>query len=151
MRRAALPTGAGDICNDDVSAAAIVVCFAYPEDRFKDKPTFMGAAFFVGMVDQPEKACLQGSSDWDVESVRNTRIHGITFRVFHASEWAANHGRNQFFYRVYHGARCYELGTQMGSASPGVFDPDIRKFTRQDWNGVHGSLNQIVRSFRFLR
>ena len=50
------------------SAAAIVVCFAYPEDRFKDKPTFMGTAFFVGVVDESEKACLQGSSDGEVES-----------------------------------------------------------------------------------
>ena len=46
------------------------------------------------------------------------------------------------FYRVSHGSR---------SASPGVFDPDIKKLSRQDWNGVQGRLNQIVRSFRFLR
>jgi hypothetical protein len=32
-----------------------------------------------------------------------------------------------------------------------VFDPDIKKLSRQDWNGVQGRLNQIVRSFRFLR
>src|SRR3984957_12439532 len=34
-------------CNDPGGAAVTAVCFGYPKDKYKDKPTFNGASFFV--------------------------------------------------------------------------------------------------------
>src|SRR5437016_3035316 len=38
------------VCDDAGSRASTVACFAYPKDKFKDKPTFIAAAFFIAEV-----------------------------------------------------------------------------------------------------
>ncbi|MFY9532138.1 MAG: hypothetical protein WBC04_19745, partial [Candidatus Acidiferrales bacterium] len=51
-----------DVC-DDVGSATTIACFAYPKDNFKDKPTFLAAAFFVAEVPAATtpRTCLEGS------------------------------------------------------------------------------------------
>ena len=72
----------GCLCDDEDSATTIA-CFAYPKDNFKDKPTFVGAAFFVAEV-RPAitpSACLQGSRNWLVRNVHIARINSVSFKT----------------------------------------------------------------------
>jgi hypothetical protein len=145
------PTAGGDICGDLGAGETIIACFAYPQSRLKDKPTFDAAAAFVAELNEPEKGCLEGSRDWNVEQVQTTNINGVAFKLFHASDAWTGHTRDEYFYRVFHNSKCYELSLQYVNASPGAFDPGIKLLTRQDWKDIKGRLKQIVRSFRFLR
>jgi hypothetical protein len=42
----------GGMCNDGGGQGRTLACFAYPKDRFRDKPTFVAAAFFVTDIDE---------------------------------------------------------------------------------------------------
>lgn len=139
------------VCDDAPSAASTIACFAYPRARFKDKPTFNSASFFVSEVNGTEEDCLDGSSDWNADTVHSRKVNGIVFRLFHATDGWTGHSRDAYFYRVFHNAKCYELSQQFQSASPGAYDPGIKLPTRQEWKDIEGRLNQIIRSFRFLR
>jgi hypothetical protein len=63
----------GDVCGDNLSPATTISCFAYPNGRLKDKPTFEAAAVFVAEVNEPERACLEGSRDWNADRFKRRR------------------------------------------------------------------------------
>ena len=69
-------------CNDPGGAAVTAVCFGYPKDKYKDKPTFNGASFFVATdVNAADAAsCMAGSANWGEIKGENTTIGGGTFR-----------------------------------------------------------------------
>jgi hypothetical protein len=71
-------------CNDPGGAAVTAVCFAYPKAKFKDKPVFIGASFFVATDAAATDAqiCFAGSSSWgDVRGDRAT-IGATGFNIF---------------------------------------------------------------------
>jgi len=49
-------------------ARQFIACFAYPKDKFQDKPTFIAATFFVAEASglKTEQACVQKSPNWMV-------------------------------------------------------------------------------------
>src|SRR5579863_5815681 len=53
----------GDLCDDDATKGTTIACFAYPKDKFKDKPQFTAAVFFVGLVPAAttQVTCLEAS------------------------------------------------------------------------------------------
>jgi hypothetical protein len=53
-------------CNDLGGVAVTAVCFAYPKEKFKDKPAFNGASFFVATdaTAMDPQSCLAGSATW---------------------------------------------------------------------------------------
>src|ERR1700680_2567530 len=104
-----------EICSDLGGQVSILACFAYPKDKFRDKPAFTAGAFFVGEVEgaTTEAACLQGSQNWnpdEIEAAKLSKINGVTFNVFEiGTNWAGG-GQGGPVYRTFHGKRCYELG-----------------------------------------
>jgi hypothetical protein len=143
----------GCLCNDEDSVTTIV-CFAYPKDKFKDKPTFVGAAFFVAEV-RPAitpRSCLQGSRNWLVRRVQSARINSANFRHFRVSDAWTSHYQTGDIYRVFHDQKCYEVGIQEINANAGAYDPGtIKEFTKQDAAEVRAHLKQALDSFVFLR
>jgi hypothetical protein len=143
----------GCLCNDEDSVTTIA-CFAYPKDKFKDKPTFVGAAFFVAEV-QPAttpNACLQGSRNWLVRSVQIARINSVSFKHFRVSDAWTSHYQTGDLYRVFHDQKCYEVGIQEINASAGAYDPGtIKEFTKRDAGEVRALLKQALDSFVFLK
>jgi hypothetical protein len=146
-----------DICSDGGNEGRLLACFAYPKDRFRDKPTFTAAAFFVAYIEQvtTEKACLQGSRNWDpaeMEKARVIKINGVAFKVFEITNnnWA---GGSQWgpVYRTFHDNKCYELGLQTAMEHGGYDGKTIGKFTKQDTEEVQGRLKQALNSFMFLK
>jgi len=144
-------SGMAPVCDDPLSAASTIACFAYPRDRFKDKPTFDVAAFFVAEVNATEEHCMDGSSDWNADRIQDRKVNGVASKLFHATDVWTGHSRDAYFYRVLHNSKCYELSEQFENTNPGAYDPGIKLLTRQDWKDIEGRLNQIIRSFRFLR
>jgi len=141
------------VCDDAGSRASTVACFAYPKDKFKDKPTFIAAAFFIAEVNEgtTEKVCLEGSRYWN-EGVQSTKINGVTFKVFEISDNWAGGSQGGPVYRTFHDKKCYELGIQMANSNPGAYDPGtIKEFTKQDWDEVQSRLKQALDSFRFVK
>jgi hypothetical protein len=143
----------GCLCNDEDSVTTIA-CFAYPKDKFKDKPTFVGAAFFAAEV-QPAttaSACLQGSRNWLVRSVQIARINSVSFKHFRVSDAWTSHYQTGDIYRVFHDQKCYEVGIQEINASAGLYDPGtIKEFTKRDAGEVRALLEQALDSFVFLK
>jgi hypothetical protein len=75
-----------DVCSDLGGQVSTLACFAYPKDKFRDKPVFAAAAFFVGKIEEAttESACLQGSQNWNPderETAKLTKINGVAFKV----------------------------------------------------------------------
>jgi hypothetical protein len=58
----------GANCDGPGSGGRAMACFAYPKEKFKDKPHFVTASFFVSEIQsaKTEDACLKGSPDWYV-------------------------------------------------------------------------------------
>ena len=143
----------GGVCRADGSQATTVACFAYPKGKFKDKPTFTAAAFFVGEIKETttEKDCLQGSPDWNIDGVAAAKINGVTFKVFEISDnWAGGEQAGPI-YRAFHNTKCYELGIQT-AISRGEYDPGTTKeFTKRDSDEVQGRLKEALNSFRFVK
>jgi hypothetical protein len=143
----------GCLCNDEDSATTIA-CFAYPKDKFKDKPTFVGAAFFVAEV-RPAitpSACLQGSPNWLVRNGHIARINSVSFKHFRVSDAWTSHRQTEDVYRVFHDQKCYEVGIQQIDTSAGAYDPGaIKEFTKLDAGAVRDRLQQALDSFVFLR
>jgi hypothetical protein len=140
-------------CNDPGGTAVTAVCFAYPKEKFKDKPTFNGASFFVATDATPmdEPSCLAGSASWgDVKSDR--AIIGATeFRHFRVGDAGMSHYSNSDIYRRFRTGRCYELVVQEVTTNPGVYDPGtIQEFTKEDDTEVMGTLTRALRSFQFV-
>ncbi len=140
-------------CNDPGGAAVTAVCFGYPKDKFKDKPTFNGASFFVATdVNAGDAAsCMAGSANWGEIKGENTGIGGGTFRHFRVSDAAMSHYSNSDIYRGFRAGKCYELVIQEMTTNPDVYDAGTQKFTKEDEAEVKGKLMQALQSFRFLR
>jgi hypothetical protein len=140
-------------CNDPGGAAVTAVCFGYPKDKFKDKPTFNGASFFVATdVNAKDAAsCMAGSANWGDLKGESTTIGGGTFRHFVVSDAAMSHYSNSDIYRGFRGGKCYELVIQEMTTNPDVYDATTQKFTKEDEAEVKGKLMQALQSFRFLR
>ncbi len=142
----------GGLC-DDVSSSETIVCFAYPKDKFIEKPAFGGAAFFVEEIrdSRTAKKCLTGE-DWLVHRTESTTINGVPFKVFHISDAWAGGSQSGDIYRAFHGNICYELGIQQVGVSTGSLDPGtFQEFSKKDAEEVRLSLDQALRSFRFLK
>lgn len=147
-------TSQDGVCDDALASSRTLACFAYPKGEFKDKPTFIAAAFFVAEVEDSAtgKACLAGSPNWLVNQTEDTKINGVELRVFHISDAWTSGGQTGDIYRVFHDKKCYELGIQAASTSSGAYDPGtVKEFTKQDWEAVSRRLKQVLNSFRFLK
>jgi hypothetical protein len=145
-----------DVCSDLGGQVSIIACVAYPKDKFRDKPAFIAAAFFVGEVGEAttETACLQGSQNWnpdEIETAKLSKINGVTFKVFEiGTNWAGG-GQGGPVYRTFHDKKCYELSIQT-AISRGEYDPEtVKEFTRQDSDEVQGRLKQALNSFKFVK
>lgn len=140
-------------CNDPGGAAVTAVCFGYPKDKFKDKPTFNGASFFVATDTNAGDAasCTAGSANWGDVKGENTTIGSATFRHFVVSDAAMSHYSNSDIYRGFRAGKCYELVIQEMTTNPGVYDAGTQKFTKEDEAEVKGKLLQALQSFRFLK
>ncbi len=137
---------------DDLSSSGSMVCFAYPRDKFKNKPAFGGAAFLVAKIKDAttEKACLAGEK-WLVHSIENKEIHGIRFKVFDISDAWTSGSEGGEIYRTFHDSECYELGIQQVWVSTGGLDAGtFQEFTKRDERMVRLPLRQALDSFRFV-
>ena len=140
-------------CNDPGGAAVTAVCFGYPKDKFKDKPNFNGASFFVAtdMNAGDAASCMAGSANWGELKGENTTIGGGTFRHFRVSDAAMSHYSNSDIYRGCRAGKCYELVIQEMTTNPDVYDAGTQKFTKEDEAEVKGKLMQALQSFRFMK
>lgn len=144
-------TSQGDLCG---SEATTYVCYAYPKDRFKDKLSFSGAAFFVADVAaaKTSESCAAGSPDWQVSTSDTRTINGVTFKRFLISDAWTAHEKTGEIYRTFHSGKCYELGIGQVLTNPAVFDPGTtREFTKQDQTEVDHRLHQMLETFRFAQ
>jgi hypothetical protein len=140
-------------CNDPGGAAVTAACFGYPKDKFKDKPTFNGASFFVATDTNAGDAasCMAGSANWGDVKGQNTTIGSAMFRHFVVSDAAMSHYSNSEIYRGFRAGKCYELVIQEMTTNPDVYDAGTQKFTKEDEAEVKEKLLQALQSFRFLK
>jgi hypothetical protein len=144
------------VCSDLGDQARTLACFAYPNDKFKNKPSFTAAMFFVDEIEQAttEKACLRGSENWDsaeIEKARLRKINGITFKVFEIADNWMSGGQWGPVYRTFHDNKCYELGIQTAMVLGGYDSETLKRFTQKDNDEVQGRLNEAVNSFIFVK
>jgi hypothetical protein len=139
-------------CNDPGGAAVTAVCFGYPKEKFKEKPSFNGASFFVATdVNAKDAAsCMAGSANWGDVKGQNTTIGGGAFRHFVVSDAAMSHYSNSDIYRGFRGGKCYELVIQEMTTNPDVYDAGTQKFSKEDAAEVKGKLMQALQSFKFF-
>jgi hypothetical protein len=117
-----------DVCSDLGGQVSTLTCFAYPKDKFRDKPVFAAAAFFVGKIEEAttESVCLQGSQNWntdEIETAKLIKINGVAFKVFEIGDNWAGGGQGGPVYRTFHNKKCYELGIQT-SVERAAYDPE---------------------------
>jgi hypothetical protein len=147
-------TSQGEMCGDAASGAITIACYAYPKDRFNDKPTFVAAAFFVAELKAAttQKACLERSRYWNVEGVESTTINKSHFKVFHVSDVGLGNSMSYDFYRTFHQKKCYELGIETAMSNSGAYEPGtIKEFTEKDGREVQSYLTGSLDSFRFVK
>lgn len=140
------------MCDDGVGIGNTIACFGYPKERFKDKPTFIAATFFVAEIDnaRTEKICLEGSQYWKVAG--STTINGVSFIVFESGEknWFGGSQVGPTF-RAFHDGKCFELGLRIATEH-GRHAPEApNRFTTQDDDEVKSLLKQALDSFRFTK
>jgi hypothetical protein len=74
------------VCLAPGSEGATLACFAYPNERFKGKPSFVTATFYVSGIQAAtvEKTCLEKSPNWYVISSKasTTTINHTIFKTF---------------------------------------------------------------------
>jgi hypothetical protein len=142
----------GFLCGTDESTNTFA-CVAYPSERFRNKPEFGKAAFFVAKVADATSAvgCRQDPQGWVIDKREDRRLNGIPFRVFHTSDAWMSHSEAGEIYRAFHNGVCYEIGIQQVFVSAGAFDEPIARFTKEDQAEVDRRLREALRSFRFLR
>jgi len=145
-------TSQAEMCGDGERAGNTIACFAYPKERFKDKPTFIAATFFVAEIDsaKTKKACLKAPQDWKLAG--STGLNGVSFLVFDAGggNWAGGSQTGPIFVAFHHG-KCFELGLQTAMAHGG-YDPEIlERFTKQDDDEIKNRLKQALDSFTFTK
>jgi hypothetical protein len=143
----------GSVCDDGGGDAKTIACFAYPKDKFQDKPTFIAATFFVAEAPglNTEQACLQKSPNWMVTGTRTATINGVHFRVFEIGDSWTSGSQGGPIYRVFHGGKCYELGLQTAMVNGGYDDEVMKKFTKQDAEDIHSKLKEVLHSFEFSK
>jgi hypothetical protein len=149
------PDACSGVCIGPGSEGNVMACFAYPKERYKDKPHFVAATFFVAEIQsaKTEKECLEASPNWFVISPKagTTTINHVTFRTFEIGDNWTGHGESGPAYRTFHSGRCYELGIQT-VISRAEYDPGtVKEFTKKDQSEVEGRLRQALNSFVFLR
>jgi hypothetical protein len=138
----------------DASTSGTVVCFAYPTDGFKTKPSFGGATFFVTEVNHvtDKTSCLAGEKDWLVHGTENANINGVRFKVFHISDAWTSGSQGGDMYRTFHQKKCYESGIQQVWVSTGGLEAGtFEEFTKADEHMVRLRLKEALDSFRFLK
>jgi|HubBroStandDraft_6_1064221.scaffolds.fasta_scaffold00009_136 hypothetical protein len=145
----------GAICDGPGSEGSTLACFAYPRARFKNKPHFVAASFYVSEIQsaKTQKECLNGSPDWFVidSTAGTTTINHVSFKTFEIGDNWAGSGQSGPAYRTFHGGKCYELGVQT-VLSRAEYDPGtVEEFTKQDLSEVEGRLRQALTSFVFLK
>lgn len=145
----------GDFCSGPGSGGSPLACFAYPNERFEDKPQFGTATFYVSEIQSAgtEDVCLKGSSDWFVinSKAATTTINHIAFKTFEIGDNWTSGGQSGPAYRTFHDGKCYELGIQTVT-SRAVYDPGtVKEFTKKDWSEVDGRLRKALNSFSFLK
>ena len=146
----------GDVCSDLGGQVSTLACFAYPKDKFRDKPVFAAAAFFIGKIEEAttESACLQGSQNWntdEIEAAKFIRINNVAFKVFEIGDNWAGGGQGGPVYRTFHDKKCYELGIQT-SVERAAYDPETSKeFTKQDSDEIQRRLKEALNSFKFVK
>jgi hypothetical protein len=145
----------GSICGGMGSEESTAACFAYPKERFKDKPAFVAATFYVSEIlsAKTEEVCLKGSPDWYVikSEAGTTTINHITFKAFEIGDNWTSGGQSGPAYRTFHSGKCYELGIQ-NVFSRAEYDPGaVKGFTKKDSSEVEGRLRQALNSFVFLK
>ena len=137
-----------------------IACFAYPKNKFTDTPAFEAATFSVEVVDEhaTAKSCLAGPNlkdpeggGLDVDKRGTTIINGVSFAVFEFGAGAMNQGTDVEAYRTFHKGKCYQLGIDRASANTTDFDPPVRDLSEADEREVNGTLEQVRKSFRFLK
>jgi hypothetical protein len=105
------------ICGGPGSDGNTLPCFAYPNERFKYKPHFVAATFFVSEIQAAtiEKSCLKGSPSWLVINSKEgmTAIHHVIFKTFEIGDNWMSGGQSGPVYRTFHAGKCYELGIQI--------------------------------------
>jgi hypothetical protein len=141
------------VCDDGGGDAKTIACFAYPKDKFQDKPTFIAATFFVARVPRlkSKQACLQKSPNWMVTGTRTATINGVHFGVFEIGDNWLGGGWRGPIYRAFHDGKCYELGLQTAMARGGYDDEVLKKFTKQDAQDVDTKLKAALHSFEFVK
>jgi len=145
----------GSICGGMGSEESPAACFAYPKERFKDKPAFVAATFYVSEIlsAKTEAVCLKGSPGWYVikSEAKTTTINHITFKAFEIGDNWTGGGQSGPAYRTFHGGKCYELGIQ-NVFLRAEYDPGtVKEWTRKDSSEVEGRLRQALNSFVFLK
>ena len=145
----------GGLCTGPGSAGDTMACFAYLNEKFKEKPAFVAAAFYVLRIPaaKSEKACLAKSPNWYVisEKAHPTVINHIVFKTFEIGDNWTSGGQDGPVYRTFHKGTCYELGIQ-NVFSRGEYDPGtVKKFTQKDAMEVKTALQQALNSFVFLK
>ncbi len=128
-------------------------CVAYPPERFKDKPAFVGATFYVSEIEsaKTQKECLEGSKNWFVINSKGatTTINHVAYKTFEIGDNWTSGGQNGPAYRTFHNGKCYELGTQT-VISRAYDSGTVKQFTK-DRSEVEGRLRQALNSFVFLK
>jgi hypothetical protein len=145
----------GASCGGPGSEGRALACFAYPKERFEDKPHFVAATFFVSEILSAKtgKECLKGSPNWFVINSKpgTTTINRVTFETFEIGDNWTSGGQSGPAYRTFHNGKCYELGIQTVT-SRAEYDPGtVKEFTEQDQSEVTGRLRQALDSFVFLK
>ena len=128
------------IC-DDPSTSDSVACIAHPSIR---------AAFFAAVVPdaRSETSCLAGSKSWwRPRKPQRRRINGVHFRLFHISDASAGKGMIGEIYRVFHQAKCYELGIQEAYSTGEEGHP----LSLGESDEAHTLLTPVLQSFTFLK
>jgi hypothetical protein len=141
-------------CNDPGGAAVTAVCFAYPKAKFKDKPVFHGASFFVATdaAATDAQSCFAGSASWGDVRGDSATIGATAFQHFRVSDAGMSHYSESDIYRGFHAGTCYELVVQEMTTNPAVYDSGtIQEFTKEDDAEVMGTLTRALRSFQFVQ
>lgn len=145
----------GGLCTGPGSEGDTMACIAYPNEKFKEKPSFVTAAFYVLSIPvaKTEKTCPAKAPNWYVlsEKARSTVINHIIFKTFEIGENWTSGGQDGPAYRTFHQGVCYELGIQ-NVFSRAEYDPGtVKQFTQKDALEVKTALREALKSFVFLR
>ncbi|HKN33901.1 MAG TPA: hypothetical protein VJX16_11735 [Terriglobales bacterium] len=149
----------GWLCQD------FIVCLQYPREMYKGSdfgPTEFWVDYPRQLLDVRGSAqrvtsrsdCL--SFRTYTEPVSTTVINGVGFSTLSRDGVAAGTVSDVRFFRTFHKGKCYELGTALSISAGGYVKEDyesgrVTHFTDADRKKVEAVLNDIVRTFRFLK